>query len=85
MKMLMALSISCIFLPHDVPAAGDITEQLGLKPMLAISNIIVEVGLDALRLIDIQFHPTAVANRPTLWSFAVVASVVPLTTPAFHL
>ena len=75
MKMLMALSISCIFLPHDFPAVGDLTEQLGLKPILAISNIIVEVGLDALPLIVIKRPPTVVANRPTLCSFAGVASV----------
>ena len=73
-NMLKAPAISCIFLPHEVPAAGDITEQLVIKPMLAISNIIVEVGLDALPLINIELLPTAVANRPLHSSVAVVAS-----------
>ena len=72
--MLKAKSISCSFLPHEVPAAGDLTENLSISAMFHKRHILVVVELDVLPLLITEVLPAVFANRPIICLVAVVAT-----------
>ena len=73
--MLKAPAISCFFLLHEVPAAGDVTEHLSLSAMGSARDVLVESSLDVLPLVIAGFLPAAAANRPIISIVADVASI----------
>ena len=73
--MLKAPAISFLFLLHDVPAAGDVTDQLSVRAMGPARGGVVEVVLDFLLLLRAELLPAAFANRPIISIVAVVATI----------
>ena len=72
--MRIATAISFWFLLNEVPAAGDVAEQLSISTMGPFRDVPVELAFDHLPSLIAGLLPTTAAQRTILAIVAGVAS-----------
>ena len=73
--MLIATAISLFFLLHEVPAAGDVAEQLSISTMGPFRDVPVELAFDHLPSLIAGLLPATATHRTALAIVAGVASI----------